>query len=354
VRILVVDDDAVFREELSELLRDDEHTVTSAPSVAKAVEALEHEEFDVVLTDLKMPRQSGLDLLRVVRGRWPRSLVVMLTGYATVGTALEAMKLGAFDYVQKPFKIEQVRETLRLVAQEHEFEAPPGAGRDPFREAQALASGSGHEVLFFGDSGPDPGPHLHVERLAPENPVGLTERSEAFLAKYPNGAIVVSGVERFLERHRLEDIIGVLDRLRKDLAGHGPLRVSFNPRRVTPSVASALGAAVATEETHATLEAFANPIRRKVLQRLQEGSTSFGDVMRAAGLEDSPKMSFHLRKLVEAGLVLHEKETYRLTARGEAGVRLLSDATFLPPADDSGNLAFPKQRSTRSRSRPSP
>ena len=352
MRILVVDDDAVFREELADLLRDDGHAVTAVPSVPKALEVLEQDEVDVVLSDLKMPRQSGLELLREVRGRWPRTLVVMLTGYATVETALEAMKNGAFDYVRKPFRIDQVRETLRLVAQEHEFESPPEAHRDPVQEARALASGGRHEVLFVGEPAPEPGAHLHVERLDPANPVGLLDRCEAFLAEYPNGAVVLSGIERYLERHRLEDIVAVLDRLRQDLVGHGPLRVGFNPRRVTRTVAVALGSAVSAEETHATLEALANPIRRKVLQRLAEAPASFGEVMRAADLDDSPKMSFHLRKLVDAGLVLHDQDRYRLTTRGEAGLRLLVDATFLPPADGSGNLAFPKGRSGTARPPP--
>ena len=351
---MVVDDDAVFREELSELLRDDGHVVAAAPSVLRALESLDHDEFDVVLTDLKMPRQSGLDLLRDVRSRWPRTLVVMLTGYATVETALEAMKLGAFDYVRKPFRIERVRETLRLVGQERDFESPLETYRDPVREARALAAAGHHEVLFFGDQGPASAPHLHVEPLHPENPVGIAERTEAFLGEHSNGAVVLAGVERLLEHHRLEDVVGVLDRLRRDLVGHGPLRVGFNPRQVTRSVAVALGSAVSAEETHSTLEALANPIRRKVLQRLAEAPGSFGDVMEAAGLDDSPKMSFHLRKLVDSGLVGHEAETYRLTTRGEAGVRLLSDAAFLPPAGDSGNLAFPRRRSVGSREGRSP
>jgi CheY-like chemotaxis protein len=348
VRILVVDDNAVFREELSELLRDDAHTVVTEPSVAKALETLAHAEFDVILTDLKMPRQSGLDLLREVRGRWPRTLVVMITGFATVETALEAMKLGAFDYVRKPFRVEQIRETLRLVAQEHEFEAPEDTRRDPIREARTLAEGGQYEVLFFGNPGPTPGPHLHVEPMDPSNPYLLAERTEMFLAKYPRGAVVLAGVERLVERHRLEDVVNILDRLRQDLAGHGPLRVGFNPRRVTPEVATVLGGVVSAEETHTTLEALANPIRRKVLLRLAEAPASFGEAMAAAGVDDSPKVAFHMRKLADAGLILHEKENYRLTARGVAGARLLAEATFLPPAGDAGNLAFPGRRSKRS------
>jgi DNA-binding response OmpR family regulator/DNA-binding transcriptional ArsR family regulator len=341
VRVLVVDDDAVFREELSALLQEEGHTVAALPSVLKATEALEHDEFDVVLTDLKMPRHGGLDLLKEVRQRWPRTLVVMVTGYATVETALEAMKLGAFDYLRKPFRLEQVRSTLLLVAQEREFEAPPEAFRDPTREARALAAGGRHEVLFFTEERVGDEPHLHVEPLDPDNPSRLTERTEAFLVEQPNGAVVLANIERLLEHHRLEEIVAILDRLRTDLAGHGPLRVGFNPRRVPPAAAVALGSAVSADETHGTLEALASPIRRKALLRLAEGAASFGDAMEAAGLDDSPKMSFHVRKLVDAGLVLHDGETYRLTSRGEAAAELLRDATFLPPTGDSGNLAFP-------------
>jgi CheY-like chemotaxis protein/DNA-binding transcriptional ArsR family regulator len=342
VRILVVDDDAVFREELADLLRDDGHAVAAAPSAARALVALEDQEYDLILTDLKMPRQSGLELLREARRRWPRTLVVMVTGFATVDSALDAMKAGAFDYIRKPFRIEQVRETLRLAAQEQEFGSGADARREPGEEARALAAKGPNEVLFFGDPAPAPAPHLHIEPLDPENPLGLVERSEAFLADHPQTAIVVSGVERFLANHRLEDVVGLLERLRTDLEGHGPLRVSFNPRRVSPSVATAIGTAVSSQSTHEVLEALANPIRRSVLQRLAEGPAPFGELMRAAGLDDSPKMSFHVKRLVEAGLMIHEEENYRLSARGEAGVRLLRAATFLPPASDAENLAFPR------------
>ena len=347
MRVLVVDDDAVFRDELAELLRDDGHAVAVEPNVPKAVATLERAAVDVVLTDLKMPRQSGLELLREVRARWPQTLVVMITGFATVDSALEAMKLGAFDYIRKPFRIEQVRETLALVAQEHEFEAPADARRDPVEEARELADGGRHDVLFFGEPAPPAGAHLTVAPLDPKDPAGLVDKAEAFLADHPAGAIVIAGVERFLPHHRVDDVVAALDRLRGARVGHGPLRVGFNPRRVSPATATALGGAVSAEETHATLEALANPIRRKALERLAAGPAAFGELMHAAGLDDSPKMSFHLRKLIDAGLLRHEADLYRLTTRGEGSARLLRDAMFLPPANDGTNLAFPGRGSGR-------
>ena len=342
MRLLVVDDDKVFREELGELLRDEGHSVTSEGSVAKALEVLGTADFDVVLTDLKMPRASGMELLREVRSRWPRTMVVMITGFATIETALEAMKGGAFDYIRKPFRIEQVRETLRIADQEREFEAPPGSARDPLVEARGLAAEGRHEVLFLADPPPAEEAHVHPARLEPNDLVALTDRCTTFLADFPNGAIVISGAERLVAVHRLEDVVALFGRLHEALAGHGPLRVAFNPRRVPAAVATALAGSVAPAETHSALEALANPIRRHVLQRLAEGPAGFSEVMRAAGLDDSPKMSFHMRKLVEAGLLRHEGDLYSLTPRGDAAVGLLRDAAFLPPSSDTDSLAFPR------------
>jgi FixJ family two-component response regulator len=340
VRILVVDDDQVFRDELAELLRDEGHVVATEPSVAKALDWLGREEADVVLTDLKMPRQSGLELLKEVRARWPRTLVVVLTGFATIETALESMKSGAFDYIRKPFKIDQVKKTLELVQQEHAFGSPSSGVRDPLREAKELASG-GREVLFFGEAPAKAIPRIEVSPLEPGEPSRMYDRADSFLTQHPGGAVVVTGLERILEGHRLEDVVAILDKLRTRMSGHGPLRVAFDPAKVSESQAVALGGAVVADDTHIVLEALANPIRRKVLERLAQGPAAFSEAMTAAGLDDSPKLSFHLRKLVDAGLVVHETERYRLTARGQASVRLLVDATFLPPPDGSGNLAFP-------------
>ena len=88
MRVLVVDDDWEFRDELAALLTDKGHTTTGVPSAAMAINALEREEFDIMFTDLKMGRRSGMDLSATARKQWPRLIVVMLTGTATVETAV--------------------------------------------------------------------------------------------------------------------------------------------------------------------------------------------------------------------------------------------------------------------------
>ena len=101
-RVLVVDDEAGIREFLSEALADDDHEVAVAASGEAAWARLEREGFDLVLTDLSMPGMDGLSLLRKIREAQPEVEVVVITAHGKVDSAVEAMRLGAFDYLQKP------------------------------------------------------------------------------------------------------------------------------------------------------------------------------------------------------------------------------------------------------------
>jgi two-component system response regulator HydG len=102
-RILVVDDSLPTLEVIRRNLEAQGHTVTTVTDVPAAVDALSAQAVDLVITDLKMPRVSGLDLVRHVRENHPDTEVMMITGYATVEGAVEAMKSGAEEYLTKPF-----------------------------------------------------------------------------------------------------------------------------------------------------------------------------------------------------------------------------------------------------------
>ena len=109
-RILIVDDERSLREFLEILLRKDGYDVTIAGGGAEAIAALESgAEFDLVLTDLMMPHVNGMAVLEAVKERSPDTQVLMMTAYATADTAIEAMKKGAFDYLQKPFKVDEIQ-----------------------------------------------------------------------------------------------------------------------------------------------------------------------------------------------------------------------------------------------------
>ncbi|MDA8138099.1 MAG: response regulator, partial [Desulfobacteraceae bacterium] len=108
-RILVVDDEAIARENLAYVLRKEGHTVVCAENGAAALQALEQATFDLVMTDLRMQHVDGMQVLAAVKKQQPSAEVIIITGFATVNTAVEAMRAGAFFYVSKPYQIEDVR-----------------------------------------------------------------------------------------------------------------------------------------------------------------------------------------------------------------------------------------------------
>jgi two-component system response regulator PilR (NtrC family) len=107
-RILVVDDERGMRDFLSIMLRQDGHEVTSARDGLEALQRIKAGGLDLVITDLKLPGADGLEVLKVSRKFMPTVQVVMITAFATTENAIEAMKLGAYDYILKPFKVEEV------------------------------------------------------------------------------------------------------------------------------------------------------------------------------------------------------------------------------------------------------
>lgn len=107
-RICVIDDKDLLRESVAETLTREDHKVTAYGNPLEALEAIKSQPFEVVVSDLKMPGLDGIGLLRELRAAGCEIPVILMTAYGTVPTAVEAMKLGAFDYIQKPFEPEQV------------------------------------------------------------------------------------------------------------------------------------------------------------------------------------------------------------------------------------------------------
>jgi DNA-binding NtrC family response regulator len=101
-RILIVDDDETVRWSYLRSLQGISCNIATAGNGEEALETMEQNPFDVVLLDMRMPGQDGLSVLRTIKQKWPESEVVIITGYPTVDSAKEAVRLGAYDYVAKP------------------------------------------------------------------------------------------------------------------------------------------------------------------------------------------------------------------------------------------------------------
>lgn len=145
VKILVVDDEAVIREGVRRVLEGGSYVVETYSSGFGALEALQKGRFDLVITDLKMPEMSGIDVLKSVRALQPHVPVILITGYASVDTAVEAMKNGAADYISKPFAPVLLLEKVATA-----LENGGGATEEAEFEQQVEARHGFHN--FIGDS----------------------------------------------------------------------------------------------------------------------------------------------------------------------------------------------------------
>src|SRR5581483_5436818 len=111
--ILVVDDEAAMRIGLKEVLGKEGYKVELAQDGAEAIERIDRGGLDAVVTDLRMPKKDGFEVLRHAKQKNPELLVFVISAYGDVPTAVEAMKAGAADFIMKPFKIDQVRTQIR-------------------------------------------------------------------------------------------------------------------------------------------------------------------------------------------------------------------------------------------------
>ncbi|MFH1746719.1 MAG: sigma-54 dependent transcriptional regulator [Planctomycetota bacterium] len=118
-RILVVDDDQIVLESLRGLLRVDSHEVVTADSSRVALRELERTPANVLIADIRLPDGDGLTLLQETTQRWPDVPVIVISGYSTIESAVQAMKCGAFDYLAKPFRGDQVRHVVGRALEHH-------------------------------------------------------------------------------------------------------------------------------------------------------------------------------------------------------------------------------------------
>ena len=170
--LLIIDDEKAVRESCREAAQMNGFNTLAAESAEQAYRYLETQAIDIVLLDLRLPGASGLEALREVKRRRPDAAVIIITGYATVASAVQAMKQGAFDYITKPFTLEELRLLLERATDELTRMTQKRVLREELRSKQGFASlvgkasemeriyriiakaaQSSHPVLITGESG---------------------------------------------------------------------------------------------------------------------------------------------------------------------------------------------------------
>jgi DNA-binding NtrC family response regulator len=128
--ILVVDDDARMRELIAKVLAREGYAVRSLPRVWEVLQALEDGPVDLVISDIRMPEMDGLTLLQEVKRVAPETSVLLMTAFGSIDTAVQAIKAGAYDYLTKPFKMDEVIVVVRRAMEERRLRAEVRALRE--------------------------------------------------------------------------------------------------------------------------------------------------------------------------------------------------------------------------------
>lgn len=298
-RVLIVDDERVIREILADFLSLEGFWVRTAEDGAAAIHELDARPYDLVISDLKMPNVSGLELLEHIAKHHPNTVSIIMTAFGTVETAIDAMKRGAYDYVLKPFRVQEVLHLVQRALEKQRLAAENLRLREAislYKVSEAIAASlSLEEVLAtVGDAAVhdvgadlalvilDDGEGGHFERLRRQSATfvgdlsragspleidaaGLAEHIEAEQTLNVSGARALQFVRNPPEAHPLNAITAVPLRIRGRNAGY-IVAMRFNwgrrfdegQRKLLASVASRAAAAIENARLYEDLKATFN------------------------------------------------------------------------------------------------
>ncbi|CCK81142.1 sigma-54-dependent transcriptional regulator [Desulfobacula toluolica] len=170
--VLVVDDEEIIRENLFRILTEEQYAVSTVATGKAGLDFIRQNEVDVVLLDLNLPDIHGIEVLKKARDLDPELLVIIITGYASIESAVDALKLGAYDYIKKPFKADAIKLILRLAMETRQLKKQVGVLKKSLNlpdktdvvaqspqmkiiltQAREVARHEGANVLITGESG---------------------------------------------------------------------------------------------------------------------------------------------------------------------------------------------------------
>ncbi len=340
-KILVADDDQEVVDAVKMALESEDYEVLSANDGQEALEIFKEDEIDIVVSDIKMPEIDGLELLKKVKEISPSTKVIMMTAYASVDSAVEAMKEGASDYIRKPIEVIDIRTTIlgsieNLEIEKFKEEASEikrGVGEeDPHQTFENLLERGRQGVLLASEKPESFQVNSELSEKADflslldeEDEVRslkeIVEMIKTKMEEYGSLTILLDDIDYLLEENSIDDFEEFVNEIEDDIIDkNSTLIISANPDSLEEDYREELEYMASDMPARVISDSLANHIRRKVITQLskQDEGVTFTTLSRETGINDSPKLSFHLKKLEEKGLIEKDDEKrYHLTEAGE-------------------------------------
>ncbi len=343
MKIMVIDDDATFLAKMEQILSLEEHSVSTAISGENALSILNENEFDLILMDLKMPNLSGTDLIRKVRDIGCESIIIMITGYGTIESAVQTIKAGAYDYILKPFefsvlktKIKQVESELKLRKSLSIPESIEKSKYGKFLKLENLDDYNGPFLVISCENPDEIISKFNLTQVIPlwldykegENTISptklhmITLKIEEFVKTNEMGTIICKGIEELLKIHKWDDFKRFLIYLQSQVisSNFSLLILVKSDYFVDISYQALFRDALSiliNPVFNNLIELLSHPLRKGIITLLKsENNLNFNKIVKKLNVESSSILAFHVNKLVQESILKKEENLYGLSSRG--------------------------------------
>ncbi len=311
-RILFVDDDESILDAAKTALEVYGYRVMTASSGKECLEKIENA--DIVFLDIKMPEMDGIETLREIKKRNPSLPVVMITAYATVDTAIKAMKEGASDYIRKPFNIEELESSILAAIEDIKFKKFEDFydEEDCFERFSKLAKkGRGICITREMDKVREIEGSVIIPLEKELKPRSVEEIKKDIVNNIKDGdVILLTNIEYLLRKNKVEEVRDFLEWLNKKASSKNcQLIFSANLKNMQERERKILQDLIADIHLGILSDSISNYIRRKIISLLSDGRKyPFTKIAQELEIEDNPKLSFHLKKLKDDGVLEQDEE----------------------------------------------
>ena len=343
MRILIVDDNTTFLDTMGNILTLDQHEISTATSAEEALELIIKENYDLLLTDLKMGELSGIDLIREIRKRGVNLISIVITGYGSIDSAVEAMKTGAYDYLLKPFEISPLRKKIEEVQKEvrfrDNFSISPVMSDPTMQEYSIERNFKEYEQPFLVISNENPQRilddynienastiHLsftnnEINMIPPTKLHLLRQEIEEFITTQEKGTIVFKGLEELYRVHNWRYFKGFIDDLGQQILSSSfslIFLVEENQKNIVyQSLVHDALAILSVQSFNSIIKLISHPLRKNIINLLKsQGKLNFNKIIEELKVESSSSFAFHLKKLVQENILEKDDHSYYLTSRG--------------------------------------
>lgn len=349
MNILVVDDDRTTREMFSELLSKNGHVATTVGSGYDAIDSIRNSMFDLAIVDLKMPGIDGIEVLKRIKTIKPSTHVIIVTAYGTVDTVVKAFKMGAVDFIRKPFKLKKIQDIINKVNTESLIEKEQKSIEDKKKAVKngnnleftydllldSITTGKGLLVTSRDPSDIKKTHNLGGIEVIELKPAGnnktysnsdlvkIKDQVLDFIKSHERSIVLIDGFEFLIQNFSWDSLKVSIKDIFNELYKSNSRLIIYTSSEDLQEVDMVNLKQIIYEETINTgLNCSANSIEIDILEYLfSHKESTFNKIFKNLNIKQSSKLSFHLQKLLNNGIIKKENRIYSLESKGEIILR---------------------------------